>query len=77
VLCACIPSPCSTNAAHRVEDYKLELQNDIDLNVLFARRTLLEHQPLTKFPEAWHEFPNGSGLFDKGCPRNNKSFSSK
>jgi hypothetical protein len=44
----------STYAAHIAEDYKLELRYDVDLNVLFARSTLLEHQPLTKFPETWH-----------------------
>jgi hypothetical protein len=44
----------STNAAHKMEDYKFELRNNVDLNVLFARSTLLEHQQLTKFPETWH-----------------------
>jgi hypothetical protein len=48
----------STNAAHRVEDYKLELRYDVDPKVSFARSALLEHHPLTKFPETWHEFPD-------------------
>jgi hypothetical protein len=41
-----------------VEDYRLELRNDADLYVPFARTALIERQPLTKFPKTWHEFSN-------------------
>jgi hypothetical protein len=47
-----------TNAVRREEDYQLELCNDADLYVPFARTALVERQPLTKFPKTWHEFPN-------------------
>jgi hypothetical protein len=50
------------------------LQNNVVLNVLFARSTLLEHPPPKKFPEAWHEFPNGGFLvcLIKGVLETNK-----
>ena len=40
----------------------LELRYDVDIKVLFARSALLEHHPLTKFPETWHELPDGGSM---------------
>jgi hypothetical protein len=34
----------SNNATHGVEDYQLELRNDADLYLLFARTALIERQ---------------------------------
>jgi hypothetical protein len=52
-----------TNAVHREEDYQIELRNDADLYVPFARTVLIERQPLTKLPKTWHEFPNENVKF--------------
>jgi uncharacterized protein YggT (Ycf19 family) len=52
-----------TNAVRREDDYQLVLRNDADLYVPFARTTLIERQPLTKFPKTWHEFPNENVKF--------------
>jgi hypothetical protein len=52
-----------TNAVRGEEDYQLELRNDADLYVPFARTALIERQPLTKFPKTWHEFPTENVKF--------------
>jgi hypothetical protein len=45
-----------TNLYHRQEDFQIELRNDANLYIPFARTALIERQPLTKFPELWHQF---------------------
>jgi hypothetical protein len=39
-----------TDLFHR-QDFQIELRNDADLYIPFARTALIEHQPLTKFPK--------------------------
>jgi hypothetical protein len=39
-----------TDLFHR-QDFQIELRNDVDLYIPFARTALIEHQPLTKFPK--------------------------
>jgi hypothetical protein len=45
-----------TNLFHRQEDFQIELRNDADLYIPFARTALIKRQPLTKFPKLWHGF---------------------
>jgi hypothetical protein len=62
-LCISFNNTWITIAVRREEYYQLELCNDADLYVPFARTTLIERQPLTKFPKTWHEFPNENVKF--------------
>jgi hypothetical protein len=52
-----------TNLFHR-QDFQIELRNDADLYIPFARTALIEHQPLTKFPKLWH-FPDENIKFQR------------
>jgi hypothetical protein len=54
-----------TNLFHRQEDFQIELRNDSDIYVPFARTALIERQPLTKFPKIWHEFPDANIKFQR------------
>jgi hypothetical protein len=52
-----------TNLFHR-QDFQIELRNDADLYIPFARTALIEHQPLTKIPKLWH-FPDENIKFQR------------
>jgi hypothetical protein len=54
-----------TNLYHRQEDFQIELRNDADLYIPFARTALIERQPLTKFPKLWHEFSDENIKFQR------------
>jgi hypothetical protein len=45
-----------TNLFHRQEDFQIELRNDADHYIPFARTALIERQSLTKFPKLRHKF---------------------
>jgi hypothetical protein len=42
----------------RDEEFHMNLRNNDDLAVPFARLNLTERQPLTHFPKVWLNFPN-------------------
>jgi hypothetical protein len=47
-----------TNAVRRADQDHVELRNDADINIPFARLTSTERQPLTCFPKIWAAFPD-------------------
>ena len=47
-----------TNAIRRADQDHVELRNDSDLNIPFARLSSTERQPLSSFPKIWSNFPD-------------------
>ena len=47
-----------TNAIRRADQDHVELRNNSDLNIPFARLSSTERQPLSSFPKIWSNFPD-------------------
>jgi hypothetical protein len=50
----------------------VELRNDDDINIPFARLTSTERQPLSSFPRIWSQFPDEQIKFTRNVPEFNK-----
>ncbi|MFN9979891.1 MAG: RNA-directed DNA polymerase, partial [bacterium] len=61
-----------TNAIRRADQDHVELRNDDDINIPFARLTSTERQPLTSFPRIWSQFPDEQIKFTRNVPEFNK-----
>jgi hypothetical protein len=47
-----------TNAIRRADQDLVELHDDSDFNIPFARLTSTGRQPLSSFPKIWSNFPD-------------------
>ena len=61
-----------TNAIRRADQDHVELRNDDDINIPFARLTSTERQPLSSFPRIWSQFPDEQIKFTRNVPEFNK-----
>jgi hypothetical protein len=61
-----------TNAIRRADQDHVELRNDNDINIPFARLTSTERQPLTSFPRIWSQFPDEQIKFTRNVHEFNK-----
>lgn len=46
------------NVARRHENFQLQLRNDEEIDIPFARLSLTDRQPLSRIPRTWLEFQN-------------------
>lgn len=69
--------PCSfndvwiTNRIRRADQDQVELRNNDDLYIPFARLTSTERQPLSGFPKLWATFPDEQIKFIRNVPEFN------
>jgi hypothetical protein len=61
-----------TNAIRRANQDHVELRNDDDINIPFARLSSTERQPLACFPRIWSQFPDEQIKFTRNVPTFNK-----
>jgi len=63
-----------TNRIRRVGQEHVELRNNDDLNIPYARLTSTERQPLCNFPRMWTTFPDDQIKFIRNIIEFNKKF---
>ncbi len=61
-----------TNAIRQANQDHVELRNDDDINIPFARLSSTERQPLASFPRIWSQFPDEQIKFTRNVHEFNK-----